>query len=90
MVVTLTAPKGVYASESKNIKLMGGVHVTTTEGAELVSDALEWVASEDRLVATGNAKLTQPGVLAEADRIEAWARFTAFRASGNARLVKER
>lgn len=89
-VITLTAPEGVYASDTNNIKLLGGVRATTTEGAELVSDALEWVASEDRLVATGRAKLTRPGVSAEADRIEAWAGFTAFRASGNAHLVKER
>ncbi len=89
-IVTLSAPSGVYASNTNNIKLTGGVRATSTEGAELVSESLEWVAAEDRLVATGKAKLTKPGVLVEADRIEAWAGFTAFRASGNAHLVKER
>ncbi len=89
-IVTLTAPEGVYASDTKNIKLLGGVRATTTDGSELISDALEWVAAEDRLVATGKAKLTRPGVMAEADCIEAWEGFTRFRAAGNARLVKER
>ena len=89
-VITLTAPTGIYDNDTRNIKLVGGVRATSTGGAELVSDTLEWVATEDRLIAGGQAKLTRPGLWAEADRIEAWAGFTAFRAIGNAHLVKEK
>ena len=88
-VLTLTAPDGTYASDTKNVKLFGGVKATVTDGSALTSNALEWVAGEDRLVATGKAVLSRPGIEARGDKIEAQEAFTVFRAEGNAYIKKE-
>ena len=88
--LTLTAPEGSYDSKTKNVKLKGGVTATTSDGAKLTSKELEWLAGEDRLVATGEARISQPGMIIEADRIEGWNQFQEFKATGNAHLVQEK
>lgn len=88
-VLTLTAPEGSYDSKTKNIKLKGGVTATTTDDTKLTSKELEWVSGKDRLVATGKARVSQPGMYVEADRIESWNKFQEFQATGHAHLVKE-
>lgn len=87
--LTLTAPSGSYDSKTKNVKLAGGVTATVSDGSKLTSKELEWVASKDRLVATGDAKISQPGGSITADRIEGWNQFQEFRATGHAHLVKD-
>ena len=89
-VLTLTAPSGVYDSATKNVKLFGGVHATTTDGGDLKGEALEWIAGEDRLIATGQAVFLRPGLEVRGDKIEARAAFTVFRAEGNAYIKKEK
>lgn len=86
--LTLTAKEGRYDSKTRNVKLMGDVEAVMSDGSKLTTHALEWVANEDRLVATGKARVSKPGVSLEADRIESWDQFQAFRATGNAHLVK--
>jgi LPS export ABC transporter protein LptC len=88
-ILTLTAPEGSYDSKTKNVKLKGGVTATTSDEAKLTSKELEWVSGKDRLVATGEVKISQPGMHVEADRIETWNQFQEFRAMGHARLVRE-
>lgn len=88
-VLTLTAPGGAYDSATRNVKLSGGVKATTTDGSTLTSDELEWVAGEDRLIATGNAVFVQPELEVRGHKIEAQAAFTVFRAEGNAYVKKE-
>ena len=89
-VLTLTAPSGVYDSATKNVKLFGGVHATTTDGGDLKGEALEWIAGEDRLIAAGKAVLLRPDLEVRGDKIEARAAFTVFRAEGNAYIKKEK
>lgn len=89
-VLTITAPSGVYDSKSRNVKLTGGVQAETTDGERLTSRVLEWVAAEDRLIATENARFTKPGFSVTADKIEGWSGFSRFRATGRAHLVKEK
>ena len=88
-VLTLTAPEGSYDSKTKNIKLKGGVTATMTDDTKLTSKELEWVSGKDRLVATGEARVSQPGMYLEADRVESWNQFQEFQATGHAHLVKE-
>lgn len=88
-VLTLTAPEGSYDSKTKNVKLKGGVTVTTTDDSKLTGKELEWVSGKDRLVATGEARVSQPGMYMEADRIESWNEFQEFRATGHVHAVKE-
>lgn len=87
--VTLTASEGSYDSKTRNVKLTGGVTAVTTDGEKLTSKELEWVSGKDRLVATGGARVSQPGIFVEADRIETWNQFQEFRATGHAHLVQE-
>ena len=88
-VLTLTAPEGSYDSKTKNIKLKGGVTATMTDDTKLTSKELEWASGKDRLVATGEARVSQPGMYLEADRVESWNQFQEFQATGHAHLVKE-
>ena len=89
-VLTLTAPEGSYDSKTKNIKLKGGVTATMTDDTKLTSKELEWVSGKDRLVATGEARVSQPGMYLEADRIETWNEFQEFMAAGHAHIVQEK
>ena len=89
-VMTLTAPEGSYNSKTKNVKLKGGVTATTSDEAKLTSKELEWVSGKSRLVAIGEARVSQPGIILEEDRIEAWNEFQEFQASGHAHLVREK
>lgn len=88
-VLTLTAPRGRYNGRTKNVRLTGGVKAKTTEDEELTSQSLEWVASEDRLIATGKASVSKPGFIVTGDRVEAWQEFTKFRATGHAHIEKK-
>lgn len=88
-VLTLAAPEGNYDSKTKNVKLKGGVTATTSDEAKLTSKELEWVSGKSQLTAIGEAKVSQPGMTIEADRIEAWNEFQEFRATGHVRLVRE-
>ena len=67
--------------------------LTAAEGsydsAKLISKELEWLAGKDRLVATGEARVSQEDTSIEADRIEGWNQFQEFRATGHAHVVKE-
>ena len=89
-VMTLTAPEGSYDSKTKNVKLKGGVTATTSDEAKLTSKELEWVSGKSRLIAIGEARISQPGMKLEADRIEAWNEFQEFMATGHAHLVREK
>ena len=89
-VLTLTAPEGSYDSKTKNIKLKGGVTATMTDDTKLTSKELEWVSGKDRLIATGEARVSQPGMYLEADRIETWNEFQEFMAAGHAHIVQEK
>ncbi len=88
-VLTLTALEGSYDSKKKNVKLKGGVTGTTTDGEKLTSRELEWVSGKNRLIATGEARVSQEGMYVEGDRIESWDGFQKFRATGHAHVVKE-
>ncbi len=88
--LVLTAKEGRYENKTRNIKLMGGVEAVMSDGSKLTSRELEWVAQEDRLVATGKAKVSKPDISLEADRIEGWDQFQEFRATGHAHIVREK
>ena len=88
-VLTLTAPEGSYDSKTRNVKLKGGVVATMTDETKLTCKELEWVSGKDRMIASGEARVSQPGMYLEADRIETWNKFQEFMATGHAHVVKE-
>ncbi|MBR1761151.1 MAG: LPS export ABC transporter periplasmic protein LptC [Schwartzia sp.] len=89
-VLTLTAAAGSYDSKAKNLKLTDGVQAVMSDGSRITAKSLEWVGGEDRLVAEGDAHVSQPGISVKADRIETWDQFQEFRATGHAQIVKEK
>lgn len=89
VTITLTAPKGRYIPGTQEVSLTGGVKGNTSDEMTLESDSLDWKAEEDRLTATGNAKITKPGMEATGDMIEASENFTDFTVKGNAKIVRK-
>lgn len=87
-MITIKAPHGLYNSKTRNVKLDGGVKAVTSDNETLDSSALEWVADEGKLIAVGKAKLVRQSVTIMAERIEAADEFNAFKAQGNAHIVK--
>lgn len=87
-VLTVKAPSGSYDSAKHRVKLSGGVTAEISDGTKLVGETLEWVETDGRLVAEGNARVSRPDILATGDRIEAWDQFENIRATGHAHIEK--
>ena len=88
--LTLTASEGSYDSKTRRLKLTGGVKAALSDGSQMTAKSMEWKGTEDRLVAEGDAFVSRPGMSVKADRIESRDQFQEFRATGNARLIKEK
>lgn len=87
-VVEVKSDKGLYSGESKNIKLTDGVVITSGDGAKLTSRELEWLAKEEILVASGEARVTKDDMLASGDRIESADGFNKIKVIGHAHWEK--
>ena len=87
-VAELKAESGVYGGKSKDIKLTGGIVVTYSDGAILVSKELEWKSQEEILTALGDVKSVREDLLITADKIENSDSFNKVKAVGHAHLEK--
>ena len=87
-VAELKAESGVYGGKSKDIKLTGGIVVTYSDGAILVSKELEWKSQEEILTALGDVKSVREDLLITADKIESSDSFNKVKAVGHAHLEK--
>ena len=87
-VAELKAESGVYGGQSKDIKLTGGIVVTYSDGAILVSKELEWKSQEEILTALGDVKSVREDLLITADKIESSDSFNKVKAVGHAHLEK--
>lgn len=87
-VAELKAESGVYGGKSKDIKLKGGIFVTYSDGAILVSKELEWKNQEEILTALGDVKSVREDLLITADKIESSDSFNKIKAIGHAHLEK--
>lgn len=85
---TLTAPHGYYESQSRNIKLDGGIEVETSDGAKLSSAELDWLAADSILAAEGEAKIKTQDMEATGAKIESKDAFQEFKITGGAHIVK--
>lgn len=54
VVMSFTAPKGTYNSETKKIELLEAVKVVGKGNIKLTADKLSWVTTEDKVYAEGN------------------------------------
>ena len=87
-VAELKAESGVYGGKSKDIKLTGGIVVTYSDGAILVSKEMEWKSQEEILTALGDVKSVREDLLITADKIESSDSFNKVKAVGHAHLEK--
>ena len=87
-VAELKAESGVYGGKSKDIKLTGGIVVTYSDGAILVSKEMEWKSQEEILTALGDVKSVREDLLITADKIESSDSFNKIKAVGHAHLEK--
>lgn len=84
----MKAPKGVYYNGSKNFGVYDGARVTTSDGAELTSGKLYWLAKEEMLVAEDDVKLKKDDLRASGNKMESKNGFTNFKIRGKAHLEK--
>ena len=86
----LNAAQGIYFQLQKNIHVEGDVKVINSDGAELVSEKIDWFGEQEMLVAEGNVIVTN------SDGAKLWSNtvnwFTAQEkivATGNVKLAKD-
>lgn len=84
----LTAAKGVYYQVNKVIHVEGDVVVKNSDGAELLSDKLDWLAEQGALIATGNVKISKDDLRAYGDMAYSQTALSKFGLLGNARILK--
>ena len=87
-VAELKAESGVYGGNTRDIRLKGGIFVTYSDGAILVSQELEWKNQEEILTALGDVKSVREDLLITADKIESSDSFNKIKAVGHAHLEK--
>ena len=86
--IELHANFGNYNNETKNVHLEGNISVTTSQGAELTSDKLDWVSADEMLIATDKVKISRNDVQASGDRAESSDGFRHFKIIGHAHIIK--
>ena len=84
----LTAVKGIYYQADKSIHVEGEVKVTNSDGAELLSDKLDWFAEQEMIVATGNVKISKDDMRAFGDMAYSKTALKQFGLMGNAKILK--
>ena len=87
-VVTLVAKHGTYKQSTKDIAVDGDVKVTNTDGAELTSQKLTWIAAREMLVAEVDVHVKKDDMRASGDRIETSDGFNHFRIIGKAHIER--
>ena len=86
--IELHADIGSYSNIDKNVHLQGNVVVTTSEGAKLTSDKLDWLSTEEVLIATDKVRITRDDVQAIGDRAESRDGFKKFTLKGRVHIIK--
>ena len=87
-VVTLTADHGTYIHSTRDISVEGNVKAVNTDGAELTSKKLSWVAAKEMLVAEEDVHVKKDDLRASGDRVESTDGFNRIKAIGHAHIEK--
>ena len=87
-VVTLVAKHGLYRQGTKDIAVDGDVKVTNTDGAELTSQKLTWLAAQEKLVAEVDVRVKKDDMRASGDLIESSDGFNRIKIIGKAHIEK--
>ena len=63
VVMSFTAPNGVYNSEKQEVSLSGFVRIVGKDDAEVTADKISWVTTEDIVKAEGNVIINKANEL---------------------------
>lgn len=86
----LTAAQGIYFQTQKNIHVEGDVKVINSDGAELVSEKIDWFGEQEMLVAEGNVIVTNDdGAKLWADTVNWFTAQEKIVATGNVKFAKD-
>ena len=66
----------------------GNVRVKDNDGAKLASDKLEWFTAEEKVIATGNVRISNEDMRAFGDLAYSENNFKNFGLLGHARILK--
>lgn len=86
--VEIIAKRGSYNQQTGDIHVEGDVTVNDSDGATLTSGSLDWLGSDEVLIASDNVKITKDDMRAFGDRAEARNGLRRFKLIGNARIRK--
>jgi LPS export ABC transporter protein LptC len=71
VVLTLQAQDGAVDLRTKDIKIAGKVDAISSDGLELKTDSLKWLAGEEKLATEDSIVLTKSGIRMEGKGLEA-------------------
>lgn len=83
LLITFTAPRGVFRMVARDILLSGGVRARATSGRLVEAERMQWLAARRLLIATGHVRLVQDRVTMRADRLESDIGLRKTRLMGN-------
>ena len=92
VIMSFTAPKGTYNSNSKEVALTDGVKVVAKDNIELTADKIYWVTTENKIYAQGNVILNKNNeMVALSDKASTTTDLNFVEIMGNAevRVYKE-
>ena len=84
----LKAARGIYYKTDNTVYVEGNVRVSNSDGAELTCDELEWLNAEEKILATGNVKISKDDMRAFGDTAYSNDNFKHFGLIGHARVLK--
>lgn len=83
LVITFTAPRGIFQMTARDVILSGGVRARATSGRLVEAERMQWSAARRLLIATGHVRLVQDRVTMRADRLESDIGLRKTRLMGN-------
>lgn len=87
-VLKVTANKGVYNQQTKDIHIEGEVVLYDADGAKLTSKNLDWTSKEEIITATEDVKIFREDVRATGDFASSSDGFKHFFMKGNVKILK--
>lgn len=87
-VLKVTANKGVYNQQTKDIHIEGEVVLYDADGAKLTSKNLDWSNKEETITATEDVKIFREDVRATGDFASSSDGFKHFFMKGNVKILK--
>jgi len=86
VVLTLNAQEGTVDLKTKDINIFGAVNAVSSEGLELKTDSLRWLASDEKLVTDDHIILRRAGMKIEGKGLEADASLGKLQVKKEARV----